>query len=100
MMRRLPPDVLGIDLSALPQAPLDADRARLLALRIHGSQLEPTGAPLIAVIRFTRITRVAVTTFSVVEPVLLGKNVQRSRPFVSPNEPVFGTFVFPPLAVP
>jgi hypothetical protein len=63
-MRRLPPDVLGIDLSALPQAPLDADRARLLALRIHGSQLEPTGAPLIAHLR-----RVALATPEFARPV-------------------------------
>jgi hypothetical protein len=57
MMRRLPPEVLHTAPSALPDAPLDAERARLLALRIHGGQLEPTGALLIAHVR-----RVALAT--------------------------------------
>jgi hypothetical protein len=62
--RALAPVVLSIDLSALPQAPLDAERARLLAVRIHRGQLEPTGAPLIAHVR-----RVALATPEFARPV-------------------------------
>src|SRR5262245_5899613 len=50
-MRRLPPEVPDTDPSALPNPPLDAERARLLALRVHRGQLEPTGARLIAHVR-------------------------------------------------
>jgi hypothetical protein len=57
MMRRLPPEVLNTDLSALIHGPPDVERARMLALRLHRGQLEPTGAPMIAHVR-----RVALAT--------------------------------------
>jgi (p)ppGpp synthase/HD superfamily hydrolase len=64
MTRRLPREVLDTAPSALPNAPFDAERARLLALRFHGGQLEPAGAPLIA-----HVTRVALATPEFARPV-------------------------------
>jgi hypothetical protein len=64
MMGRLPPEVLHTAPSALPDAPLDVERARMLALRIHRGQLEPGGAPLIAHVR-----RVALATPEFARPV-------------------------------
>ena len=50
--------------SARPGASFDADRARLLAVGIHGDQLEPSGALLIAHVR-----RVALATPEFARPV-------------------------------
>jgi hypothetical protein len=63
-MRPAPPRAANIAPSARPHASFDADRARLLAVRIHGDQLEPTGALLIAHIR-----RVALATPEFARPV-------------------------------
>jgi (p)ppGpp synthase/HD superfamily hydrolase len=64
MMRRLPREVLDTAPSALPNAPFDAERARLLALRFHGGQLEPAGGLLIA-----HVGRVALATPEFARPV-------------------------------
>jgi hypothetical protein len=64
VMRRLPPEVLNTDRSGGPNAPLDAEQARLLALRIHRGQLEPAGALLIA-----HVGRVALATPEFARPV-------------------------------
>jgi (p)ppGpp synthase/HD superfamily hydrolase len=64
MMRRLPREVLDTAPPALPNAPLDAERARLLALRFHGGQLEPAGGLLIA-----HVGRVALATPEFARPV-------------------------------
>jgi hypothetical protein len=63
-MRRFPPEVLNTDRSGGPNAPLDAEQARLLALRIHRGQLEPAGALLIA-----HVGRVALATPEFARPV-------------------------------
>src|SRR5262245_8346000 len=64
MMRRLPPEALDTDPSALRSGPLGAERARLLALRVHRGQFEPAGEPLIAHVR-----RVALATPEFARPV-------------------------------
>ena len=63
-MRPAPPRAANIASSARPHASFDADRARLLAVRLHGDQLEPSGALLIAHIR-----RVALATPEFARPV-------------------------------
>lgn len=64
MMRRVPRGAPSIDPSALAHRPFDVEKARLLALRVHRGQVEPTGGPLIAHVR-----RVALATPEFARPV-------------------------------
>jgi hypothetical protein len=63
-MRPGSPRAAHIAPSARPGASFDAERARLLAVRVHGGQREPSGALLIAHIR-----RVALATPEFARPV-------------------------------
>lgn len=64
MMRPAPRGAVPTALPESPRASFDAERARLLAIRIHGGQLEPSGALLIGHIR-----RVALATPELARPV-------------------------------